>query len=643
MLNIKQYEAVNSPYDKPTLVLAGAGTGKTTVIAHRVLHLCKDLGLSPSRIGAITFTRKAANELKERLSGLHSNLAVVKTGTFHSFAIDLMKVLKAAPIDTPLSRSKFTIMDSKDQKNFVKKIVETNGFSTSLFEDKKDAVSTCVRYINSRKEAMQRARDVPAGFYEKPVTTYCQSIYRIYEQKAFDQNLYDFTEIILRLYICLINDQPTRDYVSGMFSHLLVDEYQDTNPLQESFVRVLLNGSLSITAVGDDDQSIYGWRGAKSEFILSFPERYENSAVVTLEENYRSSQNILNAANNVIGNNDVRHKKELFSNIPETNAIELQECYNNWAEANYVAETILEDIENGVNASDIAVLFRSNFQTFALEIVFGQLGIPYKMTGGQNFFDREEIKAVLGYLKLMINPNDSTSLAVASSFPKRRIGAKLLTGIEYKAVTEGMTLVESLAESSSKGCKELNLVLRELCSMDESHSLSEIIEYAVHGSGIFDYFSSLKDSEKAEAKRENLQALVDNITRYPENTTVEEFLEHIMLSAEGNKKGDENNAVSFSTIHGVKGLEFPTVFMIGVSDGILPHKRSIEEGDISEERRLAYVAITRAKSKLRISNFNSDNRGLYFAPSVFIKEMKLAASIDAFDDDIAQDNVTLEW
>ncbi len=623
MLNPRQQEAVQSDPNTPTLVLAGAGTGKTHVIAHRVLHLCKDLRLHPMRVAAITFTRKAANELSTRLAGLHPNLASVKTGTFHSFAIDIMKNLKKAPIDSPISRSNFTIMDAKDQKNFVKAIVLDNLPDDFLFEEKKDAVDACVRFINARKEAMQRHKDVPAYLLENPIAQYCHRIYELYEKKAFAENLFDFTEIILRVYFCLLNDKTTRDYVANHYDHFLVDEYQDTNPIQEAFIKVLLNGKETLTCVGDDDQSIYSWRGAKAEYIVSFPERYTNASVITLEENYRSSQNILTAANNVIVNNDVRHKKVLFSNIPDSNDINVTECHNNWDEATHVAETIVSEIEKGTQAKDIAVLFRSNFQTFALEIVFGQLGLPYKMTGGQNFFDREEIKAVLGYLKLIVNPNDSTALAVAASFPKRRIGQKLLNSIGYQAASEGMTLVECLGESKSKGAKELHAVLTTLTKMSETRGLYELVDYAIFDSGVYNYFGELRDEEKAISKKENLEALVDNITRYPETTSVDEFLEHIILTAEGNKKGDENNAISFSTIHGAKGLEYPIVYLIGVSEGILPHKRSIETGDIAEERRLAYVAITRAKSKLNISHFSHDSRGGFFARSSFVDEMKL--------------------
>lgn len=628
MLNKKQTEAVTSSPANPLLVLAGAGTGKTTVIVHRIKYLCKDLGVNPMRVGAITFTRKAADELRERLAALHPNLEHVKTGTFHSFAIDIMKRLSNAPIDTSINISNFSIMDAKDQKNLIKKIVNNHKFDAYLFEEQKDAINACLRYINARKEAMQRFKDVPPELHKNPIPNYCHFIYGLYEEITLRQKLFDFTEIILRLYICLKTDENARRFVSGMFDHLLVDEFQDTNLLQFSFIQMLLNGKPSLTLVGDDDQSIYGWRGAKIELIIGFPDQFKNSKVIALEENYRSSQNILNAANNVIGNNAVRHKKVLYSNIEDSNDIEIKACENNWAEAHHVAETIAEDIENGAQAKDIAVLFRSNFQTFALEVVFGQMGIPYKMTGGTNFFDREEIKAVLGYLKLMINPFDSTSLAVAASYPKRRIGEKILSSIEYQSATQGISMVEGLEENSSKGCKALFAVMQDLTSMNKTRSLTEIVEYAVYDSGVFDYFSTLKDEEKAINKKENLQALVDNVSRYPENTTVEEFLEQIMLASEGNKKGDENNAISFSTIHGAKGLEYPTVFMIGVSEGILPHKRAIEAGDTDEERRLAYVAITRAKSKLHISHYMMDNRGGFFSPSSFIDEMNLTNKLN---------------
>lgn len=621
MLNAKQLKATNLPAYAPALVIAGAGSGKTTVLTNRIYKLASVDLIPPHTILAVTFTRKAANELKARCAQLDSRLAIVRTGTFHSAAIEIMRDLRSSAIDTPLSRATFTIMDSKDQKNLVKSIVEAHPAPAGLFEEKKDAIDACVRFINARKEDMQRAADVVVSDWNH-VAIYAFSIYQYYEALTLKQNLFDFTEILFRLYLCLRDHKPSRDYISSKINHILIDEYQDTNALQSALVDMLLNGSSTITAVGDDDQSIYRWRGAKTEYILEFEKNYKGVNIVTLEENYRSTQSILTAANNVIKNNEERHEKVLFSNIESSSDdISLTTFSRSWDEAESIAESIKEQMDQGRQPKDFAILFRSNFQTLELESVFGKHGLPYRLTGGTNFFERVEIKAVMAYLKLTINPNDSSALATACAYPKRRIGEKILKELQYKSATTGLTLVEALGESKSKGCIALFECLNKLTQMNSS--LEDIIETTVHDSGIFQHFSDLRDVDKADATKENLLTLIANASRYAENCTVEEFLEQAALTAEGNKKGDENNAISFSTIHGAKGLEYPVVYLIGLSENTLPHKRSIMENDVSEERRLAYVAITRAKEKLHLSNYLIDRSGSFMSCSRFITEMQL--------------------
>ena len=625
MLNTRQQKAVEMPHDTPLLVLAGAGTGKPSVITYRILHLCKNMGLDPRKVLAVTFTKKAATEMSERLVSLHPNLEMVRTGTFHSAAISIMRSLRSAPIESPISKSNYTIMDAKDQRNLVKGIIAENLPVDGLFEEKKDALDTCVRYINSRKEAMQRSKDVTDNYKMNDIQRYCFLIYGLYENLTRAQNLYDFTEIILKLYLCLKKHEHVRD-VASSFSHILVDEFQDTNKLQYEFIKLLLNGRGALTVVGDDDQSIYAWRGSKIDYIIGFEKHFERSNKVTLEENYRSTKTILTAANNVIKNNEERHEKTLFSNLQEGEVIDVVEARSNFDEANYVAEEIMDEMNKGADPKDIAVLFRSNFQTFAIEIVFSQFGIPYKVTGGQNFFDREEIKAVLAYLKMTINPNDSVALETATSFPRRRIGQKILKTVGYKAHTQGLTLIEAMEEETGKGSKGFSSVMSKLISQNAQSGLGDLIHTAIYDTGVYDYFASLKDTEKAENKTDNLNALMDNVKTYADHTSLEEFLESVALTAEGNKKGDEKNSVSFSTIHGAKGLEFPIVHMIGMSEGIFPSRRAVEADSLPEERRLAYVGITRAKKKLKMSSHMVDQQGNSLNKSRFIREMELPST-----------------
>ena len=620
--NEQQMEAIMAPADANLLVLAPAGSGKTSTVIQRIIKLCKFDKIHPSEIIAVSFTKKAAGEIAERLVAKHPNLGMVKTGTFHRVALDILKMLRSERPECTFATQQHTILDTDGQKSVIKRIVKDNPPREELFKDKRSMISNIASFINNRKEEMLRAGDLEPN-PRNEIYTYCAKIYALYERDCLQKKVLDFTEIILRLVEGLQNDSATRQYVQSKVSYLLVDEYQDTNRLQSEMIELLIGDRGILSVVGDDDQSIYSWRGAKSSFILGFAERYKNAKVVTLTQNYRSTKPIIDAANNIIQQNSVRHDKAMISNKDGDLPIFTSQFYSNWEEANHVADDIKSKIEQGASINDIAILYRRNSLSYAFESCLTERGIPYVMSTGVGFFDREEIKAAIAYLSLTLNPTDSAAFERVCSYPKRGIGDKKIAAINYLVASQGLTYIEALAEDGSKGCKALCLVLSELS--DQRHApMTSLISAVIQETGLYEMFEKHKDATLSEVKTDNLNVLMQ-IAEQNDEVELADFLENIALTTEGPKTGEDHNSVVLSTVHGVKGLEFEHVYIVGLCENIFPHSKSVDDLEqLEEERRLAYVAITRAKSQLSMTSFKAEPRATSLnPPSRFFSECGL--------------------
>ena len=620
--NKEQNEAIMASADTPLLVLAPAGSGKTSTLIQRVIKLCKVDKFHPNKIIAVTFTKKAAAEIHERLVEKHPNLGMVQSGTFHRIALDILKMLRNELPHCSFATNQHSIIDSDGQKSIIRRIVKENPPRESLFPDKKNMVASIAAFINNRKEEMLRSREIEVN-PKNEIHTYCTKIYELYESDCVRKKLLDFAEIILRLVEGLRDHKNVREFVQSKIDYVLVDEYQDTNPMQSAFVDLLIGSSRRLTCVGDDDQSIYSWRGAKNTFILNFEKRNPGANVITLHNNYRSTKPIIAAANNLIIQNSVRHAKKMISNKSGDIPIFTKEFYNSWDEANHIADEIKKKVDAGEDISSIAILYRRNSLSFPIESCLTERSIPYAMATGVGFFDREEILAALAYLTLIHNPTDSAAFERVCSYPKRGIGDKKIAVINYLVASQGMTFLEALEEENSKGSKILCAVLKSL-TVQKHSPLTSLIHSVLHETGLYEMFEKHKDATKSEVKTDNLNVLMQ-IAERSDKIELEDFLENIVLTSEGRKTGEDKKSVILSTVHGVKGLEFEHVYVAGFSENIFPHSKSVDVLEqLEEERRLAYVAITRAKSELSLTSFKMESKATSAnLPSRFLSECGL--------------------
>ena len=589
-LNDKQKEAVLY-INGPMLVLAGAGSGKTKVLTNRIANLI-DNGISPANILAITFTNKAAKEMKDRVFNLIGNDAyMIQISTFHSLGL---KILKENYEKLGYDKN-FVVIDSDDALTVIKKIMKDMNLSPQYYNAK-----NIRNKISSAKNELMDLQSFANLEYDKNIV----KVYEKYLEKLKLNNSVDFDDLLI-LPIRLFREYPSvLESYQERYKYILIDEYQDTNECQYIFSKMLAKKYKNIFVVGDNDQAIYAFRGANYKNILNFEKDYPDCKTILLEENYRSTKTILNAANSVIKNNKLRKDKNLWSNNEEGELIKYIRTDGEKEEADYVAKEIKKLISEGVNPVDIAVLYRTNAQSRVMEEACLKNNIPYKIIGSFYFYNRKEIKDLICYLRLINNYKDDVSLLRVINVPKRKIGEKTIDNISNVALVNNSCLFDAINGGKELEFKNLILDLKEKC---ENLSLTEMVELVLDKSGMKQELENEKSLD-SEIRLENLEEFKSITKNYEEEygvISLDDFLNEISLVSDMSEHQDGNNKVSLMTVHSVKGLEFDDVFVIGMEEGIFPHYNAINEGTnsaIEEERRLCYVAITRAKKKLWLLN-----------------------------------------
>lgn len=625
-LNDAQREAVTAQNDH-LLVLAGAGSGKTRVLVHRMAWLMTVDRVPPTSILAVTFTNKAAKEMRYRVEQM-MNIPTrgLWIGTFHGIA---HRLLRAHWKDAGLPEN-FQVLDSDDQLRLVKRVMRENRIDESQWPPKQ-----AQWFISAQKDEGLRADHIQENPGDHFTTTMLK-IYRHYEKLCQQGGLVDFGELLLRSHELWLHKPELLAHYQQRFQHVLVDEFQDTNTIQYAWLQVLAGNRVPSTIVGDDDQSIYGWRGAKVENIQQYQRDFPNARLVRLEQNYRSTQTILKAANAVIANNTGRLGKELWTDGPDGDPISLYAAFNEQDEANYIADSISAWVNEGNLRSECAILYRSNAQSRVLEESLMRQGIPYRVYGGLRFYDRQEIRNALAYLRLVHYHRDDAAFERVVNIPTRGIGAKSLAELRAYATEQGISLWEAaermLAAGQVKGRAKTGLerfmdIINTLSEMVDHASLQGLMKQAIESSGLKEYHASEK-GEKGQARVENLEELVNALSDFEveEGTDpLAEFIAQAALDAGEAQADAHEDSVQLMTLHSAKGLEFPMVFLAGIEEGLFPHGMSLEEpGRMEEERRLAYVGITRAMKQLVLTY--AESRRLYgqekfHAVSRFVREI----------------------
>lgn len=628
-LNERQCSAVTAPLGN-TLVLAGAGSGKTRVLVSRIAYLVELQHISPHAILAVTFTNKAAGEMRTRLGALlDCPLQGLWVGTFHGLCHRLLR----RHFEEARLPQQFHILDSEDQARVIKRAIAALNLDVEQWP-----VKQAQSFINARKDEGLRPQHINPQQYG-PMRTLIQ-IYQTYEQACQTAGVIDFAEILLRTHELLRDNPALLAHYQQRFQAILVDEFQDTNTTQYAWIRLLAGDKAMVMAVGDDDQSIYGWRGAKVENIQRFSRDFTDTLVIRLEQNYRSTSTILDAANALIANNGSRMGKNLWTDGHKGEKIVVFSAFNELEEARFVSDKILTEINRGRSSDDIAILYRSNAQSRVLEEALLRAGVAYRIHGGLRFFERAEIKDALAYLRLLSNPADDTAFERVVNFPTRGIGEKTLDDLRALARTEQVSLwaaasglIKSgqLPQRASTALGAFISLIERLQPQTATMELDEQISLVINASGLYAHFETSK-VDKSESRLENLQELVNAAKEFRYEQTDDDelpllvaFLAHASLEA-GEMQADENESyVHMMTLHAAKGLEFPVVFMVGLEEGLFPGKQSMEEpGRLEEERRLCYVGMTRAMEKLVISYAEvrrQYGREEYHRPSRFLNEL----------------------
>lgn len=609
-LNEKQKEAVLH-VDGPCLVIAGAGSGKTKVLTTRIAYLIEQK-IPSYNILAITFTNKAAKEMRERLEVLvpDNNTFV---GTFHALGVRIIR--ENAPL-LGLDRN-FTIIDSDDALSIIKKIIKDNGYDPKL------ATPGYIRNRISKIKNEMLTNEEINKFFNTPQDQIAEKVYYDYNDILKKNNSVDFDDLLLLPVKLFINNKDILESYQDRFKYILIDEYQDTNDVQYKLSRLLASKYHNIFVVGDPDQSIYMFRGANFHNILNFEKDYKNAAVIALEENYRSTKNILDAANSVIKNNKERKEKNLWSNNGEGTKTKYLRAYDDRHEIQLVLDEIKKLLSEGYQKNDIAVLYRTNAQSRLVEEMFLKANIPYKVVGSYYFYSRKEIKDLLCYLRLILNNDDEISLRRVINVPKRGIGTSTIAKLEAESKDKGISMFQAISKGKEQLFKELIL---HLTQESENLTLTELIELILEETGIREEYENENNLE-SELRLENLEEFKSITKTFEERTgsvSLADFLEEVSLIADISEHQEQDDVVTLMTVHSAKGLEFSVVFLIGMEDGIFPHQNSFSNDGLEEERRLCYVGITRAKEKLFISN--AKRRMLYGKdvinpPSRFIKEI----------------------
>ena len=614
-LNDRQKEAVLYG-DGPLLILAGAGSGKTSVLTKRVAYLIKERNISPKNIVAITFTNKAAKEMKERIiKEVGKEGYDIQISTFHSFGLRIIK----ENYEKLGYEKNFTIIDSDDSLTVVKKILKDMGIDSTRFNPKfiKNQISSCKNEMVTPEKYKNLVND------ELSDITY--KVYKRYQDTLLRNNSLDFDDLLIKPIELFNKYKEVLENYQELFKYVFIDEYQDTNEAQYILSKMISAKYKNICVVGDDAQSIYSWRGANFKNILNFEKDYKNAKVILLEQNYRSTKTILNAANSVIKNNINKKDKNLWTDNGVGEKIKYVRTNDEKDEASYVTREIRNLVNNGVSLDDIAVLYRTNAQSRTIEEGFLNSNIPYKIVGAFAFYSRKEIKDLLAYLKLIYNTKDDVSLMRIINYPKRKIGAKTIENLSMDAVLNGTSMFDVISSGKELEFKKLILEMKE---KSEVLSLTETIDMVLDKSGIKSELES-EHTLEADIRLENLNEFKSITKTFEEESgiaSLEDFLNEVSLVSDVNdQKNDNSPKVTLMTIHAVKGLEYKYVFVIGMEENIFPHVNSCEEdGGIEEERRLCYVAITRAKEKLYL--VNALRRMLYGKtsvnmPSRFINEI----------------------
>ena len=627
-LNDKQREAVAAPLEN-LLVLAGAGSGKTRVLVHRIAWLMSVEQASPFSIMSVTFTNKAAAEMRGRIEELMMGSASgMWNGTFHGIC---HRILRAHYLDAKLPED-FQIIDSDDQQRLLKRLIKAQNL-----DEKQWPARQVAWWINGKKDEGLRPAHIDA--YHDPVTKTYLQLYTAYQEACDRAGLVDFAEILLRAHELLRDNKFVREHYQARFKHILVDEFQDTNNIQYAWLRMMAGPECHVMIVGDDDQSIYGWRGAKVENIEKFTREFPSVTTIRLEQNYRSTKTILEASNTLIANNTERMGKELWTDGVVGEPISVYSAYNELDEARFAVNKIKEWQDKGGALNDAAMLYRNNAQSRVLEEALIQAGLPYRIYGGMRFFERQEIKDALAYMRLMANRNDDAAFERVVNTPTRGLGDKTLETIRRAARERGCTMWEAsvamLDEQvlAGRAAGALGRFIELITALEDDTlemPLHEQTDHVIKYSGLFAMYEQEK-GEKSKARIENLEELVTATRQFEKPEEAEEmslltaFLTHAALEAGEGQADEFEDAVQLMTLHSAKGLEFPLVFMVGVEEGMFPSQMSAEEaGRLEEERRLCYVGMTRAMQKLYITY--AEMRRLYgqdkyHKPSRFIREL----------------------
>ncbi len=629
-LNPEQRAAVTLPHES-ALILAGAGSGKTRVLTTRMVWLIQNNQVSPLGMLAVTFTNKAAKEMLTRISAmLPINTRGMWVGTFHGLA---NRLLRTHYREAGLPQS-FQILDSSDQLSAIKRLMKSMNIDTEKFEPKK-----VQGFINGHKEAGRRARDAEA-FDEYSMRM--AELYEAYDAQCQREGVADFPELLLRSYELLVRNEPLREHYRDRFKHILIDEFQDTNTLQYRWLKQFAGPHTALFAVGDDDQSIYAFRGANTANMAEFEREFAHGNVIKLEQNYRSHGHILTAANTLISQNAHRLGKNLWTAEGEGEPIRVFDAYSDQEEARFVVEEVRALNREGTNLSDMALLYRSNAQSRVLEHTLFSANVPYRVYGGLRFFERQEIKHALAYLRLLTNPEDDGAFLRVVNFPTRGIGARTLEQLADHAARSGASLWQAACTGSGKVAGFAKLV-EDIKQATRDLPLPEVIDHVIEASGLGDYYRADKDGAD---RLENLNELVNAATLFADETeagvhdpiegeipadesasfhALNVFLAHAALEAGEHQAIAGQDALQLMTVHAAKGLEFHAVFITGLEEGLFPHEQSAnEENGLEEERRLMYVAITRARRRLYLSHTQSrmlHGQVRYNMPSRFLDEL----------------------
>jgi len=671
-LNDPQRDAVTAPVGN-ALVVAGAGSGKTRVLVHRIAWLIEAEGVSPYGVLAVTFTNKAAQEMRVRIEELLDlSVRTMWVGTFHGIA---HRLLRMHWTEAGLPQN-FQILDADDQLRLVKRVMRVLDI-----DEQKWPARQAVWFINGQKDEGHRARDVPAGDDLFQITH--KKIYEHYEELCEQGGLVDFAELLLRCHELLRDNPVLLEHYRQRFQHVLVDEFQDTNAIQYAWLKLLAGEDACVMAVGDDDQSIYGWRGAKIENIHRYTDDFKGVATIRLEQNYRSTATILKAANALIERNTDRLGKTLWTDGEDGDPIRLYSGYNDLDEARFIVERTAEWIDGGGSPEDVAILYRSNAQSRVLEEALLRAQIPYRIYGGLRFFERAEIKNALCYMRLMHERNSDPAFERVINLPPRGIGEKTVEAIRAEARSRGKSMWQACADALAEGTFAARVagkvahflqLIEDMAAAAQEMSLHELADHVIDASGLMEYHSRER-GERGLARKENLEELVSACRQFtgelvfpisepeissvevPETSVLEEFLDQVALDA-GDRQSDSGPAVQMMTLHSAKGLEFPLVFLAGLEEGLFPHRMSAEEpGRMEEERRLAYVGITRAMKALYLTyaetrrlhgndTYNRPSRFLLEIPSELVSEVRMKGAVERpygsqersaglFDDDSA--------